>query len=254
MTPFHHYEMRGSAVRALPALVGIALSLSMACGSSQSDQLSAGGGAAGMGATGAAAAAGQAGSNAAGDHSGGAAGASGAMSGAAGVSAGNGGSSGATSGAAGALSGGGNTDLGAAGASDGGSTQVLACPAKPPSFSDSCNAEGRVCSYEDCAGLGRTVAKCERLGSARLTWGVQTVACGAVHCLGLPGQMSCAAGQICTVSEGGTISGTCTTSTCGSGPVTCACAHAACTDCAIAGSTEQGFTVTCNTCPQGGCP
>lgn len=232
-----------------------ALSLSIACGS-EGGQRAAGGDVAGTSASGAGA-----GSDAAGHNGGGAAGASGAANGGfAGASAGN---SGASGGAAGAQSSGGTGGAGAGGATaggggatagGGGATQLMPCPANPPGASESCNAGGVVCSYEDCAGAGRTVATCGQQGGARLTWTTRTAACGAVQCLGLPSAMGCTSGQICSVSEGGTISGMCAESSCGTGPVTCACAHASCTDCLVSGSVEQGFTVTCNNCPQGGCP
>jgi hypothetical protein len=257
MNPLH-FVVREARRRARPRALAVvaALSLSIACGSSEGGQRSTDGGAAGASASGAGS-----GSDAAGHNGGGAAGASGGANGGfAGASAGSSGASGAAAGAQGS---GGKGGAGAGGATGGGGgatgggggvTQLMPCPEKPPGPSESCNSDGVVCSYEDCAGAGRTVTTCGRLGGARLTWSTRTAACGAVQCLGLPSAMSCTSGQICSVSVSGTIGGMCAQSSCGTGPVTCACAHASCTDCAVSGSAEQGFTVTCNNCPQGGCP
>jgi hypothetical protein len=254
-------EWRERSQRARPRaliVVGVLL-LGVACGSSQGSAGPAGGSAANAAGNGAATG-GEAGSDIAGHSGGPGAGTGGANSGSAGANGGNGGASAGNGGASvGAAGSGGRVDAGAGGTSGGATAgggdgvQLLTCPANPPRPSESCTG-GRVCMYEDCAGAGRTLATCGNFGSARTTWGVQTAPCGAVHCAGLPNQMSCTSGQICAVSEGGTIAGTCASSACGSGPVTCACAHAACTDCLISGSAEQGFTVTCNSCPQGGCP
>lgn len=234
-------------------IAGVTLLFGVACGSAQSDALPGGGGGASAAGNGGAPS-GAAGSNVAGRGGDPHAGAGGINGGSAGTTGGDDGASGAAAGSGGKIDASAGSGSGGATAGGGDSGQGLACPANPPRASDSCMAEGRVCQYEDCASVGRTVATCERSGNARLSWRVQAAPCGAVRCVGLPGQMSCASGQICTVSEGGTITGTCAPSSCGSGPVTCACAQASCSDCAISGSAEQGFTVTCNSCPQGGCP
>jgi hypothetical protein len=62
--------------------------------------------------------------------------------------------------------------------------------------------------------------------------------------------MTCPAGTFCRVSQGGAIFAQCEQNTCGAGPVTAACTP----NCAVTYSLEAGVTVTCNTCPQGGCP
>jgi hypothetical protein len=236
--------------------VSAVLSLSVACGSAQGDQPASGAGSAGA-SDGGGFAGGGASSAAAGHNGGGSAGES---SGAAGVQGGSGGASGGSAGASGgslgAAGGGAKGGAGGGGASggSGGVVQAPACPAFAPLGASSCDSDGQVCFYEDCVGAGRTVATCQKLGGPRGSWSLRTAACGTVHCAGLPGAMSCASGQVCSVTEGGTIGGTCAQSTCGTGPVSCACAHASCIDCGISGSVEQGFTVTCNNCPQGGCP
>jgi hypothetical protein len=122
------------------------------------------------------------------------------------------------------------------------------CPAALPSSGSACLIIGE-CFYEDCAGSGRSAATC-----SNGAWAVQTAACAATHCIGAGSSPSCAPGQICSISEGGTLVSMCNESTCGTGPVTCACAGALCTNCSITGSVTQGVTVTCNSCPQGGCP
>jgi hypothetical protein len=223
----------------------VTLSLNIACGSSADTSQNVGSG----------------GSNANGgtadQYAGGSAGASGgavdhqaAGSAGVGVAGHNQAAGGASAGAPSAAGSGGKGLAGAGSASggSGGGTLATACPATPPSAASSCALTGQACLYEDCAGAGRTAATCNN-GS----WAVQTGVCGAVQCIGLPGSMSCASGQVCSVSESGTISGMCVQSTCGTGPVTCECAHASCVNCSIAGNVQQGVTVTCNNCPQGGC-
>jgi len=240
------------------------LSLSTACGSSPSD--TNGSGAAGnAGATESVSLAGGGASNAAGGHSGG--GSAGASGGFAGEPSGSGGASGGNSdarggcaGAGGSVAAAGSSGRGGAGAGGasggiGGAAQAPACPAAAPVGASSCDWDGEVCFYEDCAGAGRTVATCQKLGPGPpgFIWTLRNTACDTVHCSGLPGTMTCASGRVCSVTQSGTISGMCAQSTCGTGPITCECAHASCTNCAIAGSPEQGFSVTCNNCPQGGC-
>ena len=247
----------------LRMLTGIAvLSLGTACGSSQGDpQRSAAAGTAGT--TEGVGLAGGGASNAAGGHGG--SGSAGLSGGSAGVPDGGGGASGGNTDARGGSAGAGGSAVGAAGGGKGGAgaggtsggtggaAQAPACPTTAPVGASSCDWNGQLCFYEDCAGAGRTIATCQKLDSAGFSWSLHNTACGTVHCSGLPGNMSCASGQVCSVSQSGTISGVCEQSACGAGPITCECAHASCTNCAILGSTEQGFTVTCNNCPQGGC-
>ena len=237
------------------------LSLSVACGSAESGPGASGGGSAGasgsVGLAGVGANGGAAGQGAVGGGpSGGSAGRGGSGSGGASGSVGRGGSGGASGGAGAAAGGSGQGGAGAGaggGGEGGGAAQAPACPAVPPA-NTACDSDGQVCYYEDCAGLGRSVATCQKRGGPVDRWSVESVACDVVHCTGLPGAMSCASGQVCAVSQGGTISGMCVQATCGTGPITCECAHASCADCAISGTPQQGFTVSCNSCPQGGCP
>jgi hypothetical protein len=130
----------------------------------------------------------------------------------------------------------------------GGSTVTPSCPATAPGGASLCTSNAQVCFYEDCAGVGRTVATC-----SNGTWSVQTAACGAVKCTSYPMvNMSCSSGQVCSVSAGGALLASCVENRCGAGPVTCECA-ASCTTCSISGSLENGVTVTCNACPSNTC-
>ena len=230
-------------------------SLSAACGSAEGGPAASGGGSAGaagsVGLAGTGANGGAAGQGAGGGGPSGGAAGRGGSAGASGGSVGRGGSAGASGGSGAAA--GGSGQGGARAGAGGGAAQAPACPAVP-SPNTACDSDGQVCYYEDCAGLGRSVATCQKRGGPVDRWSVDSVACDAVHCTGLPGSMSCASGQVCAVSQGGTISGMCVQATCGTGPITCECAHASCADCAISGTPQQGFTVTCNSCPQGGCP
>ena len=184
---------------------------------------------------------------------GGAAGSSGkagaAAGGSGGMSGGSGGhATGGTGGGAAGRDGKGGSAGGGATGGTGGVAQAPTCPATAPVSAGSCAVNGQACFYEDCAGAGRTAATCNNG-----FWTVQEAACAAVQCIGLPSPTSCASGQSCSVTQSGTIGGMCTQPTCGKGPITCACAHASCENCSISGSVQQGITVTCNNCPQGGC-
>ncbi|HKO50384.1 MAG TPA: hypothetical protein VJV79_21825, partial [Polyangiaceae bacterium] len=157
---------------------------------------------------------------------------------------GGGGKGGTGGGGKGGTEGGGKGGTGG-GAAGGAGAPTLGCPATPPVVGSACASNHEACFFEDCSGVGRTAATCE--GG---TWTVRTTACGAVQCL----SGTCSSGQICAVTQGGAQIATCVESTCGTGPLTCACAGASCSICSIGGTIEQGITVTCNTCPQGGCP
>lgn len=217
-------------------LLGVVLSLTVACGT-QSDRASAIGGAAGASGN-----VGSSGNGANGGRTG--------QSGGGGNSSGSGGHllvGGGGSATAGATGSGGKSGAAGGGATGAGGSPMLGCPATAPSRGAACTPPRGACFYEDCAGVGRTAASCNN-GA----WAIQTAACGVVQCDGA--SMTCSSGQMCAISQGGALLTTCTEPTCGAGPVTCACAGAVCTNCLIGGSVEQGVTVTCNTCPQGGCP
>jgi hypothetical protein len=221
-------------------LSSTALSLTVACGSAQGDQLPAKAGSAGAAGTVAASGSGTNGGSA--DEGGDAGGSGGRPTGGVGGRA-----TGGASATAGTTGNGGKGGTGAGGATGGAGSLTLACPANPPVHGSSCTPLPEACFYEDCAGVGRTAATCNQ-GA----WAVQTTGCAAVQCDGL--STTCSSGQICSVIQGGAHLAMCTESACGTGPVTCACAGASCANCSISGSPEQGVTVICNTCPQGGCP
>ena len=262
MNPLHAMD-RAAEIASMRILLralalAAALSLSIACGSAQSDRPLSGA----AGTAGALDDGGGAGNAAAGQSGSGSAGASAGNGDAKGGAVGTGGSAGvggivaevgSTAAGVGGSSANGGAGASGASAGSGGVVQAPTCPAIAPASASPCERAGQVCFYEDCAGAGRTVANCQNLSSPGLSWSVQSAACGTVRCSGLPGMMTCASGQVCFVSQGGTISGMCEPSSCGTGPITCECAHASCGDCAISGNTQQGFTVTCNNCPQGGC-
>jgi hypothetical protein len=79
--------------------------------------------------------------------------------------------------------------------------------------------------YEDCGGVGRTVATC-----TASAWKVTTGACASLLCEANPDSpygLTCAAGRVCVIntSIGGApiTSPACVDHTCGTGPVTPQC-------------------------------
>lgn len=126
----------------------------------------------------------------------------------------------------------------------GGAVSPGTCPATPPTAGEPCNDPPR-CFYDACPSGSRTLATCNNNA-----WTVEEGTSCAVQCTGFPSAMSCPAGTFCRVSAGGAIFAQCEQNTCGTGPVSAACTA----NCAVTYSLEAGVTVTCNTCPQGGCP
>jgi hypothetical protein len=234
-----HGSARVGPTRSLTLAV---LTLCVACGSAQTDPHPAADGSSGTsGSSGASGSNSGASGSAGNGQSGGGAGGEGTAH--AGSS--NGGASGGASGTSGSAGKGGGSAGGETGGA-GGMTVIPSCPATPPGAS-SCASNAQECFYEDCAGVGRSVATC-----TNGTWSVQRAACGAVECSAYPASKSCASGQICSVSEGGALLASCIENHCGTGPVTCECA-ASCASCSILGSLEQGVTVICGACPSGTC-
>src|SRR6478736_4933837 len=139
----------------------------------------------------------------------------------------------------------GTSGSGGASGGSGGTPAANGCPAAPPLSGSPCAYPGP-CFYQDCAGAGRTSATC---GNG--VWIIESAPCSAVECGSAP--IHCSSEQFCSIAEGGTLSAMCSQSSCGTGLVTCACAHA-CTDCTIAGNVQYGLSVICSTCPHGGCP
>lgn len=122
------------------------------------------------------------------------------------------------------------------------------CPIAVPANGDVCPAGlSGECLYLDCGSYGQLTAAC----SAGL-WHTTKSPCdpdGGVTCYG-PGGASnerCASDQICQINESGAIWTTCVKNTCAPGLLSCDCLG--CTGCLLG-----SFQLTCNLCPQGGCP
>jgi hypothetical protein len=189
-------------------------------------------------------------------------GAGGGRGGAGGASAGSGGTggsggasagSGGTSGGAGGASAGSGGRGGATGGSGGaGGTASATCPTTPPQPGSNCNVPVN-CTYEDCAGAGRTIATCVAGSVSAPRWQVSTGACTMATCPA-PSSQTCAAGQVCLVLAGGAFLAQCVSNTCGTSAISCDCIQSCSGVCTVIGSAQGGVTVSCNTCPQGGCP
>jgi len=129
-----------------------------------------------------------------------------------------------------------------------GGSATVPCPPRAPASGSSCPSSGQQCVYQDCASTGVTLATCQT------TWSVTTSPCPTtVHCASYPGPLTCATGQICLVSAGGTIDAECIDNACGAAPVDCSCLGVCAGVCNVM-SSSTGVTMYCNTCPQGGCP
>jgi hypothetical protein len=99
------------------------------------------------------------------------------------------------------------------------------------------------CFHDNCPSMGRTQAGC-----AGGTWTVQTGACSAVNCI----SRTCPSGQVCLLTEGGALGVQCVDNSCGHGPVTPECGTTL-GGCVVNATLTSEVTITCNTCPQGGC-
>lgn len=123
------------------------------------------------------------------------------------------------------------------------------CPDAPPSAGSECESSGQVCGYEDCGGVGRTVAHCLD------TWVVETAACDdTVTCQGFGAADPCGYGQVCVVLLSGIAQQLCVDNTCGDGPVSCDCIEGCYGVCGVVGDAAIGITISCNACPsQDGC-
>lgn len=160
-----------------------------------------------------------------------------------------------TGGAAGTGGGGAGTGgevAGRGGAGGAGGTSAATCPAVPPQPGGNCTG-GLNCYYEDCAGPGRTIATCVVGSAAAPRWQVTTGACTAVTCPN-PSSLTCPAGQLCFVSAGGAVLVACGNNDCGTSPISCDCLQSCGGVCTVLGSVQDGIAVSCNSCPQGGCP
>jgi hypothetical protein len=163
----------------------------------------------------------------------------------------------ASGGAGGANSGGAEVGAGgAAGTGPGGTggTPANLCPTVAPPDGQPClpGALGTSCFYEDCSGAGRSRTLCSSrdLGQGNLQqlWSVETWPCGSeVQCGGNGQGMSCLRGQVCVVLAGGALITGCASHSCGTGPIDCSCVEGCFGECVTSG-TENGVTISCNTC------
>lgn len=127
-----------------------------------------------------------------------------------------------------------------------GATSAVSCPQSPPTNATGCGNTAISCFYDSSPNGGRILANCMS-GS----WSVQSGTSCSVSCVVLPFSKSCAAGEICVIIAGGTISGNCQKSTCSQGLITEQCVGTS--GCSVSSQLDAGTTVTCNSCPQGGC-
>jgi len=120
------------------------------------------------------------------------------------------------------------------------------CPSTAPTNASPCTDAGRECAYEDCAGVGRTMARCE--GGA---WAVETAPCADfVVC---SSGFDCAVGAVCVFKPvNGEPYGTCSPNQCLTGPISCDCVQGCGRGCELAPSLA-GVTIECAVWPQD-CP
>jgi len=132
-----------------------------------------------------------------------------------------------------------------AGVSDAPTTTT--CPNAPPADGDTCTA-ARSCFYEDCAGVGRTVATC-----GQGTWSVTSGPCDTVVCEnGITGT-SCDVGKVCVAIASGVPVNLCVPNSCGTGPVSCDCVESCIGSCSVRGTVANGIVIDCNPCSPDGC-
>lgn len=136
---------------------------------------------------------------------------------------------------------------------------VPSCPATAPQDGTPCEPVDHKCYYEDCDGNGRTMASC-----AGSLWKVENGPCAPITCTGeglTPTAVTCDAGEVCvrTTSTGGVyaITPSCTTQSCGTGPISMACIDVYYSGC-LASYSPSGIFVSCtasSSCGsgQGGC-
>ena len=143
---------------------------------------------------------------------------------------------------------GGSGGAGRGGSGGAGGTVASTCPSAPPQAGGACTGQG--CFYEDCAGVGRTAARC-----TNGAWVVDRAPCATATCPGIGGSVTCPAGQICSQQAGGAVQpAECVPNGCGTGPVSCDCLRPCAGTCTVTGSVATGFFAFCNTCPQLACP
>lgn len=148
----------------------------------------------------------------------------------------------------------GNCDLPKPVCSDTGTETCNNCPDTPPTAGAPCEPCAAVpsCTYNDCAGTGRTVAQC--LANA---WHVTTEACDVTDCDGL----KCGDG-VCLLVQGQAAGDRrCAADPCVGSVLTCECAASICdgefgaTECRISGPNQVSCYATTSGCtPDGICP
>ena len=146
--------------------------------------------------------------------------------------------------AAGGGSGGGGSGGGGSGGGGSGGAPAATCPTAPPAAGAICSRPP-TCFYEDCAGIGRTVASC-----VNGAWSVETGPCTGVFCQ----SQTCQPGEVCVIRAGGALLVECTQNACGAAAVSCGCLQSCFGICTVGGSLASGVTINCNTCPSGLCP
>ena len=216
-----------------------------ACGSSESAQFNSLGGSATTGG----------GANGGSSVNGGAAGASGAAAG--GARGGSDGSAGMSNGGEAGSGGASRGGAGAGGSGGSGGVFTRGCPASAPSTGTPCpTLAGLTCYYDDCGASGtKKKAACvtaiPEVGNPQQLWTVQTFPCGQrVDCENI----TCDAGLVCVILQGGAQFGQCSKQSCGSGSIECSCVQGCFPGCVMS-SIGNDVTFTCNTCSDiRGCP
>ena len=102
------------------------------------------------------------------------------------------------------------------------------CPTAPPTEGSSCAfMPQRTCTYDDCTGVGRIVARCEAQA-----WILETAMCPRA-CGADAGVAPCGPGQVCVekhhvVGPSETVSYDCAPNPCAAGATSCSCAESLC--------------------------
>jgi hypothetical protein len=133
---------------------------------------------------------------------------------------------------------------GGGGPGGGGGGQAAECPATVPAPGAFCSGTP-ICFYEDCAGIGRNVARC--MNGA---WSVESGPCTDVSCQ----SQTCPPGQLCLIRAGGALLVDCVQNACGAAAIACGCLQSCIGTCTVGGALASGVTIQCNTCPSNLCP
>jgi hypothetical protein len=141
---------------------------------------------------------------------------------------------------------GGTATGGSGGSTPTGGSKGGSCPKTVPADHSNC-ASNESCYYQDCAGSGRTQARC-----SSGIWFLTTVACGPMTCTGsnVSTSITCAAGEICLDQYGDDPA--CVEPTCGTGPIVSDCVPGAVGTCNVSASTSASNGVTLFCCASAG--